>query len=154
GVMWTSPSRWKANRPNSCSRRACQHSSVDMARGGVSFTATSTAGTIGPPRISPSERDVAVLAASGRGLGQGGGDGRPGPRRLEDLVDDPDVHGALQPAGEPVVLVGELLLDLRPLGLVDLGQAAPVEDTDRGDRPHDGDVGLRPGEDLRRAEGT
>ena len=56
-----------------------------------------------------------MLPATGRGLGEGRGDGGAGPRRLDDLVNDADLDGPLQAAGEPVVLVCELLLDGRAM---------------------------------------
>ena len=69
-----------------------------------------------------------LAAASGR-LREGRRDGRAGAGGLDDLVDDTDLDRPRQTAREPVVLVGELLLDLGDLRLVDLGEPAAVQET-------------------------
>ena len=61
-----------------------------------------------------------MLPTPCRGLGEGRGHRRAGAVGLEDLVHDTDLHRALQTAGEAVVLLGELLLDLLAVRLVDL----------------------------------
>ena len=105
-----------------------------------------------------SERDVAVLpAAYAVGLDRvvdRAGDRAAGARRLDDLVDDADLLRLVDAAGEPLVLGGQLGLDLGPDLRRDLGQLAPVQDPDRGHRPHHRDLGARPGEHLGRAEGA
>ena len=62
------------------------------------------------------------------------GDRAAGAAGLDDLVDDADLDGLVDAAGDPLVLGGQLGLDLRPDLGGDLGELAPVQDPDRGDR--------------------
>ena len=69
------------------------------------------------PGTGHSERDVAVRAAADaaalHGVVDGPRDGRAGRGRLDDLVDDADLDGLVDAAGDPLVLGGQLGLDLR-----------------------------------------
>ena len=56
------------------------------------------------------------------------GDGAAGARRLDDLVDDADLHGLVDAAGDALVLGRQLGLDLRTDLGGDLRQLASVED--------------------------
>ena len=59
-----------------------------------------------------------------RRLGDGPGERRPGRGRLDDLVDDAELHGPVQPAGELLVLGGQLLP--RPPAAAPAGTSASV----------------------------
>ena len=50
---------------------------------------------------------------------------------LDDLVDHADLDRLVDAAGQPLVLGGQLGLDLGPDLRRDLGQLAPVQDPDR-----------------------
>src|ERR671914_650591 len=54
------------------------------------------------------EGDVGVGAAGGGGFGDGAGDGAAGVGGLDDIVDDAEVAGAVQAAGNFFVFGGEL----------------------------------------------
>ena len=73
----------------------------------------------------------------------GVGDGRAGASGVHDLVDDADLDRPLDSARDPLVLGGELGLDLRTDVGSDVGELAPVEDPDRRDGAHDGDLRAR-----------
>src|SRR6266699_2983119 len=85
-------------------------------------------------RWAPSQRDVAVPATALRRVGDGLDDRFPGLGRLDDLVDHAQRLGPVQAAGLPLVLGGEVRLDLVELVRRHVGQGAAVQDADRGHR--------------------
>ena len=60
------------------------------------------------------------------GVGDRPGQGGPGGGRLDDLVDDADLDGLVDTTGDPLVLGGQLGLDLRADLGGDLKQLAAV----------------------------
>ena len=64
------------------------------------------------------------------------------------LVHDADLDSLVHAARDPLVLGGQLGLDLRADVRRDVGQPASVQDPDRRDGTHHRDLGARPGEDL------
>src|SRR5690349_5358820 len=103
-------------------------------------------------RRAPSQRDVAVVTAALRRIRDGLDDRFPGLGRLDDLVYHAERVGPVQAAGLPLVLGGEVRLDLVELLRRDVGEGAAVQDADRGHRAHHRDLGARPGEHLRGAQ--
>src|SRR5215469_10043881 len=98
------------------------------------------------------ERNVAVLAALVRRVHDGVKNNPARFGRLNDLVYDANGEGARQPADDLVVLRSQAGLDLLTLVGWCRGKRAPVQDADCRNRAHDGHLGARPGEHLRRAE--
>ena len=85
-------------------------------------------------------------------LGQGLGQLAAGVRRVDLLVDDTDFDRAVHAAGDPLVLGGQFLVQRLAFGLGCGGQLLLVQDADGGLGAHHGDLGVRPGEHLRRAQ--
>src|SRR5262249_62168065 len=95
-----------------------------------------------------SQRDVAVAATALRRVRDGARERLPGPGRLDDLIHYAQRLGPVQAASFPLVLGGEVRLDLVELVWRHVGEGAPVQDADRGHRAHHRDLGARPGEHL------
>ncbi len=92
---------------------------------------------------------------AGRGApvpGQHLGELAAGARRVDLLVDHTDLDGGVDPAGDPLVLLGELLVQRFPLIVGGRGEPAFVQDADGGLGSHHRDLGIGPGEDLGRVQ--
>src|SRR3954454_20187703 len=105
---------------------------------------------------SRSQRDVAVDATAyavglDRVLERAGERGA-GAGRVDDLVDDADLDRLVDTTGDALVLGSQLGLDLGADVGRHLGEPTAVQDPDRRHGAHHGDLGARPGEDLRGAE--
>src|SRR5215470_5027031 len=87
-----------------------------------------------------SQRDVAVVTTALGRLRDGPDDRFPGLGRLDDLVYHAQRLGPVQAARLPLVLGGEVRLDLVELIRRHVGERAAVQDADRGHRAHDSDL--------------
>ena len=107
------------------------HSSSQRSQRGTAATVTpgAAAGQRGMLPCCPARTPTVWTASSmARAMAERVRDG------LDDLVDDADLDGLVDAAGDLLVLGGQLGLDLRPHVGGDLGQLAAVQDPDRGHR--------------------
>ena len=68
------------------------------------------------------------------------------------LVDHSDLDGGVHATGDPLVLVGQLLVQCFTLVIGCGGEFALVQDSHGRLGAHHGDLGIRPGEHLCRAQ--